>query len=97
MTQRQADDQFLAITSFAFAAGDGGGKNVRRVGWVLFPVNVVVIHAADHQRIGQRGRYWIDALASPDHGCVAASGDLIQYFECELYIVLLIAAEGAAD
>ena len=51
--EHEPNDQFFAITFRALAAGQRGGENVRRMRRVLLPVNVVVIHAADHQPVGQ--------------------------------------------
>src|SRR5580704_10445513 len=55
MPENEADDQLFAITLRALAASQRRGKNVRRMRRVLLPVNVVVIHATDHQSVGQRG------------------------------------------
>ena len=42
-------------------------KNIRRMRRVLLPINVVVIHAADHQRVGQRRGDGIDPLAGANY------------------------------
>jgi hypothetical protein len=63
---------------------------------ILLPVNVVVIHAADHQSIGQRRRNRIHLLARADHGRRPAPGNLFQHFERDDHVMLLISAERAA-
>src|SRR5208283_4590242 len=64
--------------------------------WILLPVNVVVIHAADHQRVRQRRGDRINPLARADYRCRSATGDFLQHTECNDYVVLLISAERAA-
>ena len=64
---------------------------------VLLPVDVVVVHAADHQRIGQRRRNRVHPLAAADQRRFARTRDLVQHFERDRYVVLLVAAKGAAD
>src|SRR5208283_3620722 len=97
MTEDEADDQFLAVAASALAARDGRGKNVGGMRRVLFPVNVVVIHATDHQRIRQRRRNWIHALPGADHRGRTRAGDFIENRQRNLDVVLLVAAQGAAE
>src|SRR6185437_4565119 len=88
VSQDQADNQLLAIALGAFATRQRCRKDVGWMRWVLLPVNVVVVHAADHQAIGQRGRDWVDALARANHGRRTASGDLVEHLESDLHVVL---------
>ena len=97
VAEHQADDQLAAIAPRALAGGDRSRKDVGGMRRILLPVNVVVIHAADHQRVGQRRRDRIHLLAAADHGRLARSGDLVQHLERDCYIVLLISAECTAD
>ena len=71
VAEHQADDQFAAVAAGALAAGHRRRKDVRRMRRVLLPVNVVVVHAADHQRVGQRRRDRIHLLARADDGRLA--------------------------
>ena len=97
MAEDEPHNQIFPITSCAFTTCERGGKNVRRMGRVLLPVDVVVIHAADHERVGQRRRDWIHALACTNYGGRTRTGYLVEHFEHDLDIVLLIAAQGATD
>src|SRR5438132_13352489 len=65
--------------------------------WVLFPIDVVVIHAANHQCIGKRGRDWINLFSRADHRRWPATRDFIDHLERDLDVVLLISAKRAAD
>src|SRR5436190_16279038 len=65
--------------------------------WVLFPIDIVVIHAADHQCIGKRGRDWINLFSPADHRRWPATRDFIDHLERDLDVVLLISAKRAAD
>ena len=97
MAEHDADDQLAAIASRTLAGRDCSRKNVGGMRRILLPVDVVVVHAADHQRIGERGRHRIHLLAAADQSCPAGPGDLVQHLECDLHIVLLIAAERTAN
>ncbi len=63
---------------------------------VLLPVDVVVVHAPDHQRIGERSRDCIHSLAGSDHGRGAATCDFVKHFERNLDVVLLVSAQCTA-
>ena len=97
MAQDQTDNQFLAAAAGPLAARQRRGENIGRMRGVLLPINVVVIHAADHQRVGQRRRDRIDPLARADHRGSTTSCYLAENFQSDLHVVLLIAAERAAD
>src|SRR4029079_11740085 len=97
VSQDQADNQLLATALRALAAAERRAKNVGWMRRVLLPVNVVVVHAADHQAIGQRGRDWVDALTRANYGRRTTSGDLVEHLERDLHVVLLESAQGAAD
>ena len=96
VSENESDDEFLAITPGALASGQGRGKNVGRMRRVLLPVDVVVVHAADHQRVGQRRGHGVDLLAGADHGGRAATGNFVEHLQRDLYIVLLVSAQRAA-
>ena len=93
----QSYDQFAAIAFCAFTAGERRGKDVRWMRWILLPINIVVIHTADHQRVGKRGRDRINLLSRADHGRWSAACDLVQHLERNFDIVLLISTKRAAD
>ena len=97
VAEHQADDQLAAIAAGALAGGHRRGENVGRMRGVLLPVDVVVIHAADHQRVGQRRRNRIHLLAAADHGGFAGPGNLVQHLERDGDVMLLVAAERAAN
>src|SRR5208337_232785 len=97
MAQNQTDNQFLAVALGALAAGQRRRKNVGGMRRILFPVDVVVIHAADHQGIGQRSGDGVYALARADNGGRTASRDLVEDLQGNLDVVLLVSAERAAD
>jgi hypothetical protein len=97
MAQNKAYDQFLTIAPGALTRGHCRRKNIGGVRRILLPVDVVVIHAADHQCVGQRRGDGIDLLSCANDGRRAASRDFVEDFERDLYIMLLVAAEGAAN
>ncbi len=96
VSEDEADDEFLAVALGAFASGHGGGEDVGWMRWILLPVDVVVVHAADHEGVGERRGDGVDLLAGADDGGGAAAGDLVQNLERDLDVVLLVAAESAA-
>src|SRR5262245_55373817 len=51
MAEHKANNEFLAIRLCALAAGHRGGEDVGGMRRILLPIDVVVVHAADHQRI----------------------------------------------
>src|SRR5437660_11413766 len=77
MAEDETDDQLFSIAFGAFATGQGRRKNIRGMRWVLLPVNVVVLHAADHQGVGQGGGNGVNVLASADDGGGPRCGDLV--------------------
>ena len=97
MPEHEPDNQLLAVALGALAAGHRGRENIRRMRRILLPINVVVIHAADHERIRQRRRDRINPLACANYRCRSAARDLPQHFERDDYVMLLISAERAAD
>ena len=97
MSEHQANDEFTAIRTAAFASSNRGRENVRRVRRVLLPVDVVVILAADHQRIRQRRRYGIDLVSCPDDRARPTPGNLVQNFQRKRHVMLLEPAERASD
>src|SRR5437870_12519790 len=97
VAQNESYDQLAAIALRAFTAGHRRRKDIRWVRWVLFPIDVGVIHAANHQCIGKRGRDWINLFSPADHGRWLATRDFIDHLELDLDVVLLISAKRAAD
>src|SRR5581483_3449455 len=97
MPEHDSDNQFLTLVVCALAAGQRRGKDIRGMRWILLPINVVVIHAADHQRIGKGGGDRINTLASADNGRKTASADFVQHAESDLHVVLLVTTQGAPD
>ena len=97
VAEHQADDQLASIAARALAAGDCGGKNVGWVRGVLLPVDVVVVHAADHQSVGQRRRNGIHPLAAGDDGGLAWAGNFAQHFQRDADVMLLISTERTAN
>src|SRR5579862_5831541 len=96
VSEHQSDDQLTSITARPLAGCDCGRKNVGGVAGVLLPVDVVVVHAADHQSIGERSRYRIYLLAAADQGRLTRAGDLIQNFQRDIHFRLLITTESAS-
>ncbi len=97
MTQHQTDDQFAAIASGPLTTGNGCGKDVGRMRGILLPIDVVVVHAADHQRIRERGGYRVHLFARSDNCRIAATCNLVEHFECDGDVVLLIAAKSTTE
>src|SRR5438270_5350475 len=95
--QHQTDDQFFSVAAGAFAAGQSRRENVGGMRWILLPIDVVVIHAADHQRIGQRCRDRIDTLAGADYSRRPVSCNFVENCKRDPYVVLQVAAEGASE
>src|SRR5579862_1353391 len=96
MAEHQTDDEFFPTALSALATCDRGRKDIGRVRGILLPINVVVIHAADHQRVRKRCRNWVKPAPGADQRRAAGSGDFVENPERNLHIVLLVAAEGAA-
>ncbi len=63
----------------ALAAGQRRGDDVRGVRRVLLPVDVVVVHHPDHQRVERATPRPGPALAGADHRGRAAAGDLVEH------------------
>src|ERR1051326_9419846 len=97
MAEDHGDDQFFAVCLRALAASHRGGENVGGMRGVLLPVDVVVIHATDHQGIGKRGGNGVDAAAGTDDGGWATTCNFIENLEGNADIVLLVATESTAD
>jgi hypothetical protein len=97
VSEHDAEDQVPARLSGPLPARHGGGDDVRRVRRVLLPVDVVVVHDADHQCVEQRGGDRIQPLARADDGGGARAGVLLEHLEGDLHVVLLEAAERAAQ
>jgi hypothetical protein len=97
VAEHQANNQFLPVPAGTFTARNRRRKNVRRMRWVLFPVDVVVIHTPDHQRIGERCRNRIDAPPAPDYGCESDRRNLVENVQRDLHIVLLISTNRAPE
>ena len=96
MPQHQADNQLAPVAAGALAAGHRRRKDVRRMRRVLLPVDVVVVHAADHQRIGQRRGDRVHRLSRANDRRLARPGNLVQHFQRDDHVVLLIAAQRAS-
>jgi len=77
MSQHQAHDQLSTVAAGALRAGYGGGEDIGRMGRILFPINVVVIHHPDHKGVGERGRDRVHLPALPDHDGGARPGELV--------------------
>ena len=97
VAQDKANNQFTPVAVFALAAGHGCGKDIGGVRRVLLPIDVVVVHAADHERVREGGRHRIDALAGADYCGWSRAGDFVEHLERNLDVVLLVAAKRAAD
>ena len=96
VAQHESNDQFLAIALGALTTRHRSRENIGRMRRILFPVNVVVIHATNHQGIRQRRRHCIHFLTRADHGRRPASGNLLQHFKRNDHVMLLISAKRAA-
>ena len=96
VAQHKSNNQFLAIALGALTTRHRRRKDIGRMRRILLPVNVVVIHAADHQRIRQRRGNRIDLLARADHGRRPAPGNLLQHFERNHHVMLPISTQRAA-
>src|SRR5579871_6274110 len=92
VAENQTNNDFAAVAFRALAAGQSGRENVGRMRRILLPVDVVVIHAADHQRVGEGGGDGINLFPCADDRGGAASGSLVKDLQSNLDIVLLEAA-----
>ena len=92
------ENQILAAQSFAFAQRQRRGDEIARMTRIGFPINVVVIHRADHVAIEKRRIDGIGLEAGNERGgfAVAAAHGAIM-FQQNLRVFLLAAAKGAAD
>jgi hypothetical protein len=97
VAQDDTEDEVLPIPPGTLATRDGRGDDVRRVRGVLLPVDVVVVHHADHQRVRERCRDRIDARSAAQNRRRPFSRDLIEQVERDLDILLLVSAKSAAQ
>ena len=97
VTQHQAHHQLAPITLRALAAGQSGREEVRGMRRVLFPVNVVVVHHADHERVGEGGRDGVHSAAGPDHRRRPRTGDFLEHLKRDAHVVLAVASQRAAQ
>jgi len=93
----KTDDQFSRIAAGAFAARQRCRKDVGGMGWILLPIDVVVIHAADHQRICQGRRDRVNMLAGADYCRRPVSCNFVENCKRDLHIVLQVAPERAPE
>ena len=49
------ENQILAAQTFAFTQRQRRGDEIARMTWIGFPINVVVIHRANHVAVEKRG------------------------------------------
>ncbi len=68
--QSDPDQKIAARPAGALGGGHGGRDDVRRVRRILLPVDVVVVHHPDHERVEQRCRHGIPAFAGHQYGGV---------------------------
>ena len=78
VAENKAYDQLLAAGFCALARGHGRGKNVGRVRRVLFPVDIVVIHATNHQCVGEGCGDGINPLPGSNDRGGTASSDFVE-------------------
>src|SRR5579862_5517080 len=84
VAKNKADDEFAAVALRALAAGQSDRENVGRMRRILLPVDVVVIHAADHQRVGEGRRDRINFPSCTDNRGGAPSGSLVEDLQSNL-------------
>ena len=97
MSESESHDQFAAVAPGALGTSNRRRENVGRMRRVLFPIGVVVVHAANHQRVGKCRVTHIHFLARADNGCRTRGRNFIQHPEGDDDIMLLITAQRAAD
>src|SRR5260370_23944744 len=97
VAENKTNDEFFAAAAAPFATRDRCGKNVRRVRRILLPVDVVVIHTADHEGIGQRRGNGIETAAAAEHGGESPARNFGENLEGNGYGVLVVATPRAAD
>ena len=95
--QHDPHDQLPTVLVRTLCARHGCRDDVRRVGRILLPVDVVVVHHPDHQRVGQGGGDDVHSTARADHGPGTVTRYLVEHFERDLGVLLLEAAERAAQ
>src|SRR5207237_6174925 len=103
-----AENQLLAAQTFAFTERQRRSDEIAGMTWIRFPINVVVIHRADHVSVQKRridriglepghercGAPFPPALAT---GRARRGGHRAIVLQQDLRVILLTAAEGAAD
>jgi hypothetical protein len=94
VAQHKSNNQFLAVAAGALATRHRRRKNIGRMRRVLLPVNVVVIHAADHQAFASDAE--TGSIFNPCQSrSPARARQSLQHFERDDHVVLLISAQRA--
>ncbi len=55
----RSENQIFAAESFAFAERQRRSNQIARMTRVCFPIDIVVVHGADHVAIQKRRIYWV--------------------------------------
>src|SRR5579884_3668183 len=97
VAKNEADDELAAVALRALAAGQGRRENVRGMRRILLPVNVVVIHATNHQRVGEGRRDGINLFPCADDRGRPATGSFVEDLQSNFDVVLLKAAKSATE
>ena len=97
VTENDSGDQLLSAQSRAFSDRHGSRNNIGRMRGVLLPVDIIVVHHPDHQRIGERSRDDIGPLSGADDRRRAGSPDLLQHLQRDMDVLLPVSPERTAE
>src|SRR6266481_4817358 len=92
------ENQILAAETLAFTQCQWRGDEIAGVTWICFPIDVVVIHGADHVPIEKGGIDRIGLKAGHQNSSAAiATAHRAVVFQQNPSVILLTAAKRAAD
>jgi hypothetical protein len=94
----RGENQILTAQTLAFAQGQRSGDQIARMTGIGLPINVVVIHRADHVAVQKRRIHRIGLETGDERGgaSVAAAHRAV-VLQQNLGVILLTAPERAAN
>ena len=94
----RGENQIFATEAFAFTECQRRSDEIARMTWIGFPIDVVVIHRADHVAIQKCGIDWIGLEPGDERRrATIGTGHRPVMFQQNLGVILPTAAQSAAN